>query len=363
MYDPERERAEPLTFSHTLALKPFALLSLKNGLLNLVTLTLYRFWGKTEVRRRVWDGVHMNGEPFEYTGRGIELFIGFLLAVAVVGLPFLVIIFGVQFFPPLLAAMGIAASYLLIGYLVGFGAFTAFRYAASRTTWRGVRFRLRGSANDFAWAAFGYSILQGLTWGWFTPAKDRRLARRLWGRLSFGDRKFAWSDSGQDLYPAFFVAWLGIIVAYFVFTTLFMVLIMFMAGISSPDSPPPAEAPVLLLLIIYPLGFLLALLIAVAFAPYRAALMRNVADSLRLDDARFRLRLGWRDMAKLTMFNVVVLVFTLGFAAPFVQARTVRFFISRLESEGEAQLAAARQTSAGPNQGEGLADAFGLSPI
>src|SRR3712207_2766510 len=97
MYDSEQERAEPLTFSHTLALKPFAVLGLKNGLLNLVTLTLYRFWGKTEVRRRVWDGVQMNGEPFEYTGRGVELFMGFLLALGVVGLPFLIVVFGAQF--------------------------------------------------------------------------------------------------------------------------------------------------------------------------------------------------------------------------------------------------------------------------
>jgi hypothetical protein len=78
-------------------LSSFLGLSLKNGPLNLVTLTLYRFWGKTEVRRRVWRSTFLNDEPFEYTGRGVELFVGFLLALLLVGGPFLFIVFGAQF--------------------------------------------------------------------------------------------------------------------------------------------------------------------------------------------------------------------------------------------------------------------------
>ena len=67
--DPD-EGAETLVFSTTLQPSKFLGLSLKNGLLNIVTLTLWRFWGKTEVRRRVWSGVRLNDEAFEYTGRG-----------------------------------------------------------------------------------------------------------------------------------------------------------------------------------------------------------------------------------------------------------------------------------------------------
>ena len=361
MDDSDEAPREALTFSHTLALGPFGLLSLKNGLLNLVTLTLYRFWGKTEVRRRVWDGVRMNDEPFEYTGRGAELFIGFLLAVGVVGLPFLIVVFGAQFLPPWVAAVGITTSYVVIGYLVGFGAFTAFRYAASRTSWRGVRFRLRGSANDYALTAFGLSIVQWITVGWFTPSKDWMLAGKLWGGLSFGDRTFGWSEARKvGLYGPFTLAWMGVAVAYIGGSiALVAVLVAASGGGEGPPEAPSAE----LLLGLYATGFVIALFVAAAFAPYRAALMRAVAEGLRLDEARFRLKLGAGDMIGLTVFNVALLLLTLGFAAPFLQARTARFLISRLESKGEAALSSARQTSAGPRQGEGLADAFGLSPI
>ena len=55
-------------------------IALSNSLLGLVTLGIYRFWAKTRLRRYLWSHVSMEGDRFEYTGRGIELFIGFLIA-------------------------------------------------------------------------------------------------------------------------------------------------------------------------------------------------------------------------------------------------------------------------------------------
>src|SRR6185503_3238115 len=63
-------------------------LAIVNFLLNLVTLTIYRFWAKTNVRRHIWSCVHINGQPLEYTGRGIELFLGFLIVLGLFVLPF-----------------------------------------------------------------------------------------------------------------------------------------------------------------------------------------------------------------------------------------------------------------------------------
>ena len=38
-------------------------LTIINFLLGIVTLTIYRFWAKTNVRRHIWRCVHINGEP------------------------------------------------------------------------------------------------------------------------------------------------------------------------------------------------------------------------------------------------------------------------------------------------------------
>lgn len=134
VYPRGEEAGEVLRFHSTLEPKRFLGLSLRNGLLNIVTLTLYRFWGKTEVRRRVWHGVRLNGDAFEYTGRGKELFIGFLLALLVLGLPMLLIVFAVQFGGPGAIVLIYPVLYFGMFWLWGFGVFTAFRYMASRTT-------------------------------------------------------------------------------------------------------------------------------------------------------------------------------------------------------------------------------------
>lgn len=58
-----------------------------NGILKLLSLGLYSFWGKTEVRKRLWSFTRLNGEPLEYTGTGKELFLGFLIVFFAFVLP------------------------------------------------------------------------------------------------------------------------------------------------------------------------------------------------------------------------------------------------------------------------------------
>lgn len=50
-------------------------------LLSIVTLGIYRFWGKTRMRRYMTAGMMLAGDRFEYTGTGGELFKGFIKAL------------------------------------------------------------------------------------------------------------------------------------------------------------------------------------------------------------------------------------------------------------------------------------------
>ena len=51
--------------------------------LELVTLGFYRFWLVTDIRRHLWSNTVIDGDAAEYTGRGRELLIGFLIALAI----------------------------------------------------------------------------------------------------------------------------------------------------------------------------------------------------------------------------------------------------------------------------------------
>lgn len=363
----EATAGERLAFSTTLEPARFLGLSLKNGLLNLVTLTLYRFWGKTEVRQRVWRGVRLNGEAFEYTGRGVELFVGFLLALLVIGAPFLAVVFAVQFLGEWFLVLAYLPLYLFFFWLWGFGVFAAFRYMASRTTWRGVRFQLTGSASEYGMHYLGAVFLSGLTLGWYWPTAERNLAERVWGSLRFGDRRMRFSTTQSEregVYGAYALGWIGTAVGYFVLMGLMVAAAM---GASATLAPSPdGSAPVrdiALMLGFYAVALLIAPFALLLWAPYQAAMLRSIVAGIRLDEASFKLKVKAIPLWWLTVSNLFLLAITLGFLMPWVQARTARFLVERLESAGEARLDLARQAGRGPGSGEGLADAFGFSAI
>jgi uncharacterized membrane protein YjgN (DUF898 family) len=344
---------ETLTFSQTLKSSEFVGLGIKNGLLNIVTLGVYSFWAKTATRRRVWEKVSLNGEAFAYTGKGMELFIGFLLGVVCLLVPYVAVLLLTRYASMFFALLMLP---LYIAFLVAIGAavFMAFRYVAGRTTWRGTRFQLSGSPAQFGWTYLGYILLMIVTLGWFSPAASMRLSGKLWGALSYGDKALGWERSAKEgLYAPFTLAWLVGISGYVV---LIATMIPMMGAVSGTGGADPA------LIGRFYLAFLIYFLVLVlASAAYHAALMRAVIGSIRLDEARFSIAVKAVDLIVLSLTNALILIFSLGFLLPVVEARSARFVISRLSSTGTVDLSHVQQAPLGSGADEGLADAFGIS--
>lgn len=359
--------AGPVVLSQRGALVSFFWLSLRNGLLNLITLTLYRFWGKTEVRRRLWSTTYLNEEAFEYTGRGVELFVGFLLALGVLVLPFLCIVFGTQFLGPAIGPLLVLPFYLFLLFILGLGRFTAFRYLATRSSWRGIRFHMRGSARSFGLAWMGYVLLSAVTLGWFWPAADRRLAGRLWNGLSFGDKDFRFDLEAarrERVYGAFVLAWVLGAIAYIVFMAVIFASMAPQIAAASKGQPPPPGAAVYQLVTVYAAAAIFAPLFAFALAPFHAAMLRSIVAGIRFADLRFRARVTWFEYGVLNITNLLCLAFSFGLLMPFIEARSRKFVLSRLEIDGSFDLSTVQQASGPkPRFGEGLADAFGIATI
>ena len=348
-------QGETLTFGEKLKSGDFIGLSFKNFFLNLITLSLYRFWAKTEVRRRIWDKVSLNGEPFEYTGKGLELFLGFLKALVLLVVPFLAVALAAQFISKWFFAL-FGLMYFGVFVLLGAAIFMAFRYVAGRTTWRGVRFRVEGSAIRYGWTYFGYLLLTMITFGWFGPAMTMRMEGKLWSSLSFGDKKLRWErGANENLYGPFAVAWVVGIAAYGVFLA---VIFPTMRGLQ-----PGAAPDVTFIFKLYGYALIYALVVVAASAAYHAAVMRAVVAAIRIDDARFSTSVKAVDLIVLSFTNALISIFSLGILTPVVAARTVRFVISRLSSTGTANLAEVVQAPRSSGGDEGLADALDLSPF
>src|SRR5262245_59455913 len=108
------EAAESHSFSHDARFGEVAALAAKNALLSLVTLTLYRFWARASMRRRLWARTSVLGDPLEYSGTGWELFRGFLISLPTFFLPAIFVLYLAPLaFDPMTSGVMFAAFYIV----------------------------------------------------------------------------------------------------------------------------------------------------------------------------------------------------------------------------------------------------------
>lgn len=338
-------------------------ITLVNFALNLLTLWFYRFWAKAKVRKHIWSSVHINGEPLEYTGNGLELFKGFLVVFFCLLLPFGLInaLISIQLGPEsgwLTLSNGLFALIVYVSF--GFAIYKARKFQLTRTNWRGIRGNLVGSAWTYSLTYFGAMLAKSMSLGWATPAMNTELQSQIIGDMRFGDGAFKFKGRSGPLYPTYAICWflmLFAVIAGVIFAgpIIYLILEPLMSG--QPDQAAQHIWAFLLALA----GVLLAYLVLypLLWAIYQAKELRTFADYTRFDGAQFRLDVTTFDLVKLTVINVLILVFTLGVFMPFVQRRLARFLIDNLTLEGKVDIDRIKQSQAQVDtRGEGLADAF-----
>lgn len=181
---------------------------LKGLLLTIVTLGIYRFWYMTNVRRFLWNNSEIDGDFVEYTGRGVELFIGFLIALAVL-IPFYGVIFLVGFAtgPIGAAIVQFAASFGVI-VLAQYALYRARRYRLTRTVWRGIRLQQTGSGWSYAWRSLGWALLVIITLGLAYPWMRASLERYKMRHTYYGDQLGGFVGTGGQLFKRGVLFWL-----------------------------------------------------------------------------------------------------------------------------------------------------------
>ncbi len=364
--------AETLSFSYV-ERKGLLKLTIINFLLNVVTLWFYRFWAKTHVRKHIWSCVHINGEPLEYTGTGMELFKGFLVVFAVFILPYAIfsgvvyVVYGPE------SPLHIIAYFVLlflIQVLWGFAIYKARKYQLSRTNWRGIRGTLVGSALIYSLLHFGSQIAKSMSLGWSTPVMNTVLQEQITNDMRFGDAAFKFKGRAGPLYPTYAMCWLltgaAIIVAIVVFFSSAATSGYFQDIFNSDNSLGDEALHWLGLALVLLILFILVamVLIPMLWAIYTAKELRTFAAYTRFDGAQFQLSASTWSVIWLTIVNLFILIFTLGQGWPYIQQRLVRFVVDRLTIEGKVDIDRIGQSTAKlDSRGEGLADAFDVGGL
>lgn len=200
----------------------FRWLVTRGAALELITFGFYRFWLATDIRRHLWSNTVIEGDAVEYTGRGKELLIGFLFAIAIL-LPIYLLYFLVGLEVERFKAFASTPLFLFF-YLFGqFAIYRARRYRLTRTVWRGVRFWMSGSGWAYSMRAAGWGLLALITLGLALPWREAALERYKMRHSYYGDLQGSFEGRGWEFFKRGWGLWLFFMasfIAMFVITPL-----------------------------------------------------------------------------------------------------------------------------------------------
>lgn len=331
---------------------------LVNLLLMIVTLGIYRFWGKTRIRKYLWSNMSLADDPFEYGGTGLELFFGSLIILVTVIFPLGLlgaVVAMLQAKGQTSLAGGLqAVEFFGIYYLIGVGTFAMLRYRLTRTRWRGIRGGVEGSALVYGFRFLGYALLTGLSLGIAVPWMQIKHLSQLYNRASFGSERFQFDAPVKPLMKR----WL---VVCCVSLGLLVVMAIGLSSVGKMFQPTDMVGEIMAFFIVVPV--VLAAMFLNLFW-YQAKFLSHVYSHLSLGGLRFRYSVtAWR-LFGLVMVNLLIVLFTLGLGMPVVVLRTVQFVVGNLTVIGDVDFAAIMQNQqTAPKFGEGLAAAFDIGAV
>lgn len=257
----------------------FSQLVRRGALLELVTVGFYRFWLATDIRRHLWSNTAFDGDAAEYTGRGKELLIGFLFALAIlvpIYLAYFLIGLEVERFKAF-------ASFPLFLFFYLFGQFAIYRarrYRLTRTVWRGVRFWMDGSG----WAYAGRAALWGLmmipTLGLILPWREAALERYKMQHCHYGDLQGSFVGTGKEFFKRGWWLWLLVVVV------IFNIAIFPFVGVKFRPYPVTKFAPLLSLAGFVSMPFI--------YGAFKAVEWRWWISGIRFGEVRFEASLARR---------------------------------------------------------------------
>tara|TARA_R110002124_G_scaffold15235_9_gene66842 strand:+ start:1229 stop:2491 length:1263 start_codon:yes stop_codon:yes gene_type:complete len=212
--DTEFSTTDTATVSYVGRKKPLLRLALWTGFLTFITVGFYRFWARTRVRKYFWSAVTPDGTPLEYNGTGLEKFLGFLIAVAVLVvylgiIQILLLFFGYSLFTQAETFAGeFVQTLMFYGValvtlpLIYYAQYRARRYILSRTRWRGIRFGAEPAAWGYVLLALKNLLVTVFTLGILLPRQTFNLEKYRTDRSYFGDAQFHQGGDWRMLRPA-----------------------------------------------------------------------------------------------------------------------------------------------------------------
>jgi uncharacterized membrane protein YjgN (DUF898 family) len=351
---------------------PLILRHCLNTALMVLTLGVYRFWAITVMRRLMWWRTSLDGQRFEYTGNGLEIFIGFLKVFLCVLLPIGLAIAAIRL---TLETQATAASLealqvvdgvyaVLVFLLIELGRFLSWRYRVARTRWRGIRSRIDMRVPRYFAVALGSATMLVFSVWLLKPVVDVLRARTLINNLDVGGVRATLDLSLTRLVPAWLLFVVVIALAYtglVAWIVLSSGIIQTLAVSATEDGSEAAGS--IATLAAFASVFLVPLLVVWGYSAYRAAFWRHVCANARVGPLCFRFTGTATGLFWLSLTNIAIYVFSLTLLAPVTWRRRLDYAARHLTIIGRIDPQALHQIPQDESAvgGEGLAGDFDLA--
>jgi uncharacterized membrane protein YjgN (DUF898 family) len=313
-----------------------------------VTLSLYRFWGRTRIRQYVWAHTSILGSRLEYTGTGKELFKGFCIILPVyIGLSVLSTIF-----PN--ANAGFFIGFTMIGLIA---TYSGLRYRITRTAWRSIAGDMNKLGyNSYQTIGIKRYFIDIISLGITIPRSQIIKWKNLVEHISIGGKKAQYYFDGEGLALSNFVTLLlGVIIA----------VIFFIVGngmIAKMFNKSTSLSLEVYKHALFALSAFLAFMIYYAIRQYYVAeLVRRKFSGIIIGSVRFYTYYTRMQFIDFKVSNMVILLCLFGLGGPFILHRKAQFFAHYMATSGsfdDVELSEMQNTK--NVVAEGFLDSFGL---
>lgn len=336
---------------------------LKNLFLQIITFGIYRFWATTNMRRYLWSAFSLDGQVFEYTGTGGELFRSFLKVMLVVGVPVITLQVASAKWPEAAYALIFLVPFILI--FSGAAIFGALRYRLTRTNWSGIRGGLKGSMWGYGLKWVGGYLLLAISLTLVYPWIKLNRTRDVIDNISFGNWQAKLAPETKTCFWNFvvpgFILGLPLLILYGMTSNYLKAHIADIFLILAPYELTQDETIAALSLIaLLTYGIILLAVLAVFFF-YKPAFIKEVVNHTSLGDLEFQLQLRKRDYFRIAILYEILRGITLGLTGPLITHWRAQFWAEKIMLVGELDLNELRQNpNAKPKAEEGLLEALDL---
>lgn len=291
-----------------------------NWLLTVLTLGIYYPWAKAKKLKFLYASTEFNGDNFSFNGTGKEMFKGFIKTIILFAVLMVLMVAIIYLFK--MPQLGVLVLYAGIFAILPLAIHGSYRYRMSRTSWRGIRFGYRGNRKEFILKFYKWVFYTIITFGIYAAWLSINIRNYVLSNIKLGDIEFKYKGSGGEYFG------------------------MNLKGY-----------------------FLTLITLGIYLFWWQRDLFAYYIDNLKLHKGEKVLNLKSTATAggffKLSIVNLLILVFTLGLGYAWVLARSLKFVFKSIEIEGDIDLNTILQSEENFNDatGDDISDALNIDFI